>query len=401
MPLTNTATRYGGVTKTLHWLTALGILLAIPLGILANDAPFATSDELAGKAWLFSMHKTLGVAIFFLALVRILWALSQPKPAPLHPERRIESWLAETVHWLLYGSLVLVPLSGWIHHAATTGFAPIWWPFGQSLPFVPKSGALAETAAALHIVFERVLLVSVLLHIAGALKHHFIDGDTTLRRMLPGGATAGNPLHGHARLGPAIGAVVIWGVALGVGATLGLFDHQASAAQIAALNQVDSDWQVQDGTLSISVQQLGSEVTGSFADWTADIRFEERDGPGRAGDVLVEVAVGSLTLGSVTSQALGADFLAADQFATARFAADIFKVSDGYEARGTLSLRDAQVPVTLPFALTLVDDTAQMQGRMILDRRSYGIGANMSDNGQLGFAVQVLVSLTAIRKADS
>ncbi len=401
MTLTNTATRYGGVAKTLHWLTALGILVMIPLGILANDAPYATSAELADKAFLFSIHKTLGITIFFLALIRILWALSQPKPAPLHPERRLESWLAETVHWLLYGSLLLVPLTGWMHHAATSGFAPIWWPFGQSLPFVPKSEGVAEVTAALHIILERVLLVSVVLHVAGALKHHVIDRDSTLRRMLPGRTEAGDVRHGHRRLVPLASALMIWGVAIGAGAGLGVFEHEASAAQVAALDEVESDWTVQEGTLSIAVVQMGSEVTGSFADWTADIAFDERDGPGKAGEVTVTVAIGSLTLGSVTSQALGADFLAAEQFPTATFAADIVRVADGYEAQGTLSLRDTDVPVTLPFQLTLDGDTARMEGRTTLDRRVYDIGDNMSDEGQLGFSVDLSVQLTATRLPES
>ena len=73
-------------TKTFHWLTALLILTLIPLGWYANQLPFDTGAELAFKAQLFSYHKTLGVAAFFVALLRILWALTQPKPAPLHPE---------------------------------------------------------------------------------------------------------------------------------------------------------------------------------------------------------------------------------------------------------------------------------------------------------------------------
>ena len=134
MPLTNTQIRYGGVAKTFHWLTALLILTLIVLGLVAEDLPYATDAELARKAWLFSLHKTLGVLVFFVALARILWAVSQPRPGLLNADKRAESFLAELVHWLLYGALVIVPLSGWIGHAAASGFAPIWWPLGQSVP---------------------------------------------------------------------------------------------------------------------------------------------------------------------------------------------------------------------------------------------------------------------------
>jgi len=101
MPLTNTADRFGSVSKTFHWLTALGIIVLMPLGVIANGMPYETSEQLADKAWMFSLHKTVGVAVFFIALARIVWAISQPKPGLLHPDRKVETLAAETVHWQL------------------------------------------------------------------------------------------------------------------------------------------------------------------------------------------------------------------------------------------------------------------------------------------------------------
>ncbi|MBQ0749341.1 MAG: cytochrome b, partial [Roseovarius sp.] len=189
MPRTNSATSFGSIAKSFHWLTALLILSNLPLGWYATDVAEAVAAEptealISQATFLFSLHKTLGVAIFFVALARILWALSQPKPGLLNGDRGIEAWAAETAHWLLYGSLVLVPLSGWVHHAATSGFAPIWWPLGQSLPLVPKSEALSDLAATLHFLFVLVLAGTIAAHVGGALKHHLLDGDATLRRML-------------------------------------------------------------------------------------------------------------------------------------------------------------------------------------------------------------------------
>ncbi|WGW02474.1 cytochrome b/b6 domain-containing protein [Tropicibacter oceani] len=398
MPLTNTATRFGSAAKALHWATALGILSMIPLGIIASDAPYDTADQLAWKAQLFSVHKTVGVGLFFLALVRIAWALSQPRPAPLHPDRKLETWTAETVHWLLYGSLVIVPLSGWLHHAATTGFAPILWPFGQGLPFVPSDPALAELFGALHRIFEKVLVVSVLLHVAGAIKHHVIDRDATLRRMLPGRTEAGSKGRHGSAMASLGGAVLIWAAALGIGAAQGAFSHPEAPAT-PALAQVDSDWVVQDGTLSITIQQFGKQVTGQFADWQAAIRFDGPDAPAPQGTVTVDVAIGSLTLGSVTDQAMGPDFFDAKAHPTARFTGDIHALSEQYEAQGTLTLRGTEVPLTLSFQLDIDGDTAQATGFGTLDRRAFGIGAAMSDAGQLGFDVRIDFALTALRGA--
>jgi cytochrome b561/polyisoprenoid-binding protein YceI len=397
MPLKNSHSHYGAVTKTFHWLTALLILTLIPLGIYANGLPYDTSEALAHKAWMFSLHKSLGVSVFFVALARITWAISQPKPGGLHPDRRGETWVAETVHWLLYGSLLLVPLSGWVHHAATTGFAPIWWPFGQSLPFVPKSEAVADLTAGLHIVFERVLALSIFLHFAGAMKHHFVDRDATLRRMWFGVPKVSGALAAQRVAGPLATALAVWVAAIVIGSSIGVFTRQETSAATTNLEAVQSDWQVQQGTLEILVRQLGSEVSGSFSEWTASIRFDDSVSEGRAGDVDVTIAIGSLSLGSVTSQALGSDFFNATAFPVAHFTADIVATEQGYEAQGVLTIKDQSVPVTFPFTLDFNQGVAQMQGTTLLDRRNFAIGDGQKDEGTLGFGVTVNISLTAAR----
>lgn len=397
MSLANTADTYGTVTKTLHWLTVLLIFTVIPLGIIAHGMPYETSDQLAQKALLFSLHKTVGVTIFFVALARIVWAGAQPKPGLLNADKPVERILAQTIHWTLYGSLVLVPMTGWIHHAATTGFAPIWWPFGQDLPFVPKSESLAQTFAGLHVVFERVLVLSILLHVAGALKHHFVDKDSTLRRMLPGRTEVTAPKTPES-LVPAGLAVSLFVAALGVGAGLGVFTKESTAAQVAELAEVETGWAVEQGTLGISVLQLGAAVEGSFADWTAAIDFAETPTDGTHGTVEVTIAIGSLTLGSVTGQALGPEYFDAETHPTAVFAADILPgaAPGQYLAQGTVTLKGATLPVTLNVDLTIDGDVATMTGETTMDRRDYDIGASQSE-GNLGFDVGVTVALTATR----
>jgi len=411
MPIRNTPRSYGSVTKTFHWLTMLLMFTVIPLGIIAhgmsedilNPAIASTTLDFTRAYLLFSLHKTLGVTIFFVALARILWAFTQPKPGLLNADNRLEATLAETIHWLLYGSLLLVPLTGWIHHAATSGFAPIRWPFGQSLPFVPKDAVIAATFAGLHMVLIWVLVLSILLHVAGALKHHLIDRDSTLRRMLPGTSDAPQPPEQHHSLLPLVAALAIWAAALAIGSIFGAYGgHSESESghghdQNHALEQVASDWQVTDGTLDFDILQLGSKVTGSFADWTADITFDDTAGPGPAGQVNVIISIGSLTLGSVTDQAKGPDFFDVETFPTATFSGQIDKTSGGYVATGPLTIRDHSIDVTLPFDLTLTDGTAEMTGTLPLSRLDFGVGTSMPDETSVGFAVDVTVSLKATR----
>ncbi len=406
MPLSNTSSSYGSVTKGFHWLTALLILSALPLGWIANDLahaiynPDIPTDEsdIARAARLFSLHKTIGVAVFFVALARILWAITQTKPGLLNANNKPEAFAAETVHWLLYGSLVLVPLSGWVHHAAAEGFAPILWPFGQNLPLIPKSAALAEFTASLHWLFMWVLVGSLAAHIMGALKHHVVDKDSTLRRMLPGRSDAPMPPDQSHTATPAIAALVVWVTVLVGGWSQGVFSHHAGAQTDATeLAEVQSDWQVQNGTLEITISQLGSPVTGSFGDWTAAIAFDEPDAPGLAGSADVTISIGSLKLGTVSDQAMGADFFNNDQFPTASFKADLFKTETGYEARGPLKIRDKSVDIVMPFDLDLQDNVATVSGEVQLDRLDFDVGTSQPTEDSLGFAVTVSVNLTATR----
>lgn len=393
MALTNSPALYGGVTKTFHWLTALLIFTAFPLGLIAHGAPMGTGDEVAQKALLFSLHKTVGVTAFFVALLRILWAVSQPKPGLLNSDKPAEATVAEAVHWLLYFSLVLAPLSGWIHHASATWGAPIFWPFGDNLPLIPKSETLSNIASGWHWVFTKLLAISIILHVAGAIKHAVIDRDSTLQRMLPGKMEAPSLPHQHKAKAPLVIALALYGVAIGLGSYLGT--QKAAAPVQTTLVQVQGDWAVESGTLALTVQQFGNAVSGEFNDWTAEIQFDAALEGEKKGHVNVNVAIPSLALGSLTDQAMGADFFDATSFPTAQFSADIFALADTYEARGTLTLKGITLPVTLPFSLNIEDKTATMSGTTQLARLDYTIGASMPDESSLGFAVDLAVDLVA------
>lgn len=417
MPRQNTPATFGSVTRSFHWLTALLILTAIPLGIIANDMSYDTSAALAQKAQLFSLHKTVGIAAFATATLRILWALTQTHPAPLHPEKRAETMLATLIHWVLYISMLAVPLSGWVHHAATAGFAPILWPpgmgLGQDLPLVPKSASLAALAGSLHWVFTKLLIASILLHIAGALKHHIIDKDATLRRMISGAQAPANAAAAKFHALPFVAALVIYAVGAGVAVTLTQPETPPTPTQTTSLPQISTpptlagqpqtggNWQVQSGSLALTVRQLGSDVTGQFAIWQADIHFDENAPSDAKGTVNVTIDMTSLSLGSVSAQAKGPDFLNTDTHKRATFTAvisgDSANTAPNYAATGTLSMVGTDLPITLPFTLHIDGDTATMQGKTTLDRRDFGIGTKYSDEGSIGFGTEITVALTATR----
>ena len=139
-------------------------------------------------------------------------------------------------------------------------------------------------------------------------------------------------------------------------------------------------------------------MTGSFADWQAAIDFDEAErADGTHGSVAVSVSTGSLTLGSVSSQATSADFLASEAFPIAEVEAVISAAEADYVAEGTISIRDVEVPLVLPFTLAMEGDRAEMVGQATLDRRDFGMGESYPDESSVGFSVVVDIVLSARR----
>jgi polyisoprenoid-binding protein YceI len=157
------------------------------------------------------------------------------------------------------------------------------------------------------------------------------------------------------------------------------------------------NWQVQTGSLGFRVTQMGAPVEGSFAGWTAEITFDDSVIDGPAGRVEVVVDLTSVSLGSATEQVKGPEFFDVTTYPTARFTADLIAGPKSFEAIGSLHLRGVEQPVTLPFTLQITGDSAEMTGRLTLDRRDFGIGAGYADEETVGYAVEIMVTLTAAR----
>ncbi len=196
--IANSHNSFGSVAKVLHWSVAVLVIAVFVLGVYMHELPRADPN----REFVYSLHKTLGVVAFFLALLRVLWAVANPVPKPFaspNPSgwHQAEIMLARIVHGLLYGAILALPLTGWIGHAASTrNFAPIRIDPLNSLPFVPQSRALSRAFFEIHHTLPAIMIICLILHIAGALKHHFITQDDTLRRIIPFWKPVGNhPVH--------------------------------------------------------------------------------------------------------------------------------------------------------------------------------------------------------------
>ncbi|MDE0852689.1 cytochrome b/b6 domain-containing protein [Yoonia sp.] len=391
--ITNTTTRYGLVARFFHWTIAILILVDIALGLLGKFTP-RSGDTVAFLQVLYSAHKTIGVTVLSLAVLRVIWAISQPRPVPLHPERRVETFAAETAHWVLYAAIFVLPISGWVMHSAEVGFASIWWPFAQNLPFIPKSESLAITAANVHWISGIILAVTISAHISGALKHAVLDRDGTLARMWSG-RDVGNGSATHTNKSTALlTAFAIWVFAIGGAVTVFAPTHYDAATSQLPAPQT-AGWVVQNGNLSITITQIGAQVMGGFASWQATIDYDPETG---TGSVNVVIDATSLTLGSVSDQAKGSEFFDVTSHAQAVFEGEIMQINGSkHTATGTLTLVEQTVPVTLDFDLYVTEGIATVSGGTLLDRRDFGMGAAYQDESSVGFSVDVLIELTATR----
>jgi cytochrome b561 len=163
----------------LHWLVALLIFATFPLGLYMSD--LAVSPL---KLRLYSYHKWIGVTIFLLAVLRLSWRFTHRPPALPDTMPNWEKLAATGMHWLLYALLFVVPLSGWLMSSAK-GFQTVWFGVLPLPDLIGKDKALGELLTELHESFNFLMMALVLVHAGAALKHHFIDRDDVLARMLP------------------------------------------------------------------------------------------------------------------------------------------------------------------------------------------------------------------------
>lgn len=170
---------YTRTAITLHWAIALLIFAAFPLGVYMHELPLSPD-----KLRLYSYHKWIGVSIFLLAVLRVLWR-STHRPPPLPASMpRWEKLAGHATHYLLYVLIFAVPLSGWLMSSAK-GFQTVWFGVLPLPDLVTKDKELGDLLKKVHESLNFAMLGLVLAHVGAALKHHFIERDGILARMIP------------------------------------------------------------------------------------------------------------------------------------------------------------------------------------------------------------------------
>lgn len=161
-----------------HWGIALLIIGMLFFGFYIEF--FAPNGPEKGA--LFGIHKAIGVMVFVLGGWRVVWRLIQGFKEEAGPAPKWQSFIASSVHWILLAGILVMPLSGLVGSLyGGRGIDVFGW---FSIPAATEVKAISNAAYQIHGLFAYLMVGALFLHIAGALKHHFVDKDATLRRML-------------------------------------------------------------------------------------------------------------------------------------------------------------------------------------------------------------------------
>ena len=180
MTLKNTADRWGPVSQVFHWIIVLLILALAIVGLTMGELP-----KTPKYFWVYTAHKSTGLLVLGLVIARLGWRLYAGKPEPVPGTPTWQERIAMLTHWLLYGLILLMPISGWLYDSAS-GLRPFRWYGLFDVPKLsPPDESLRATAHGLHEWGFWVLVALVCAHAGAALYHHFFQRDATLTRMLP------------------------------------------------------------------------------------------------------------------------------------------------------------------------------------------------------------------------
>lgn len=367
MTLRNTPDRWGAVSQLLHWVIVALIAVQAALGLTGLMLPIGME-----KLAVFARHKSVGITILGLAALRLLWRWLNPTPPLPSNLKPHERFLAHFTHAALYMLLFAMPLTGWMMSSAH-GFPVSWFNLYQLPDLVPKSEPLFDALVITHAALAISLAGIVTLHIAGALKHHYVLKDDTLRRMLPFG-----------RIAPGMLAVALI-VAPAAHATASDAAYDLIAAQ---------------SSLSYTFIQAGAASQGRFNSYSVD--FDPA-----AGRLDVTIDMRSSDTGDSQRNGVlgGRDFFDLAHYPQARFTATrLVRTASGYDATGSLTLHGITRDITVPFTWS----TATVQGRSVgylagqttLRRLDFGVGQGQWQSTEwVGNDVTVRYSLVLTPKS--
>ena len=384
--------QYSKISQLLHWLIAGLIIGQFVLAKLAERAEH--NDSVVQQLALLANHKSIGMTILMLAVIRLIWRRLNPPPAL---PKSMPAWQLSASAWAhrtIYLLLFFIPLSGWLMSSATA-YSVSWFNLFAFPDLVAADKGLAGVLHQAHEISTKLLFVIVVLHVLAALKHHYIDKDEILLRM----ANKTNWL-------------ILFSSAALVALVLGQPVSKAkpvNAVPLSSISTIDNSEQVrpskvsdmtawdidfQDSHIKFSGDQAGAPFEGSWQRWQAEIKFDAEHLEESFFNVIIEVASVSSDDQERDEYIVDPDFFDVANHAEVRFFAEGFVVNeDGrYQTEGQLSMKGLTKAAKFVFTVEEVDGQQLLIGESKLDRLAWNIGiGDWADTTWVGQEVAVNV----------
>ncbi len=390
--------RYTVVAILLHWAIAALILFMIWLGWNMED-----------NEARFQLHKSIGIAILFLSVARVLWRWRNPPPPLPDDMTPWEKRLSHGVHMAFYGLMIGLPLLGWLlvstskFQVSTVLFGTVSWPH---LPFTEglRGGAVHDITEFLHSKGAWVLIVLLGLHVAGAVKHEIAAEQGVFKRMIPGlfgRPHSPGPARGHAiAFG---GAVLLFAVIAAVPLMKSAPPAPAGPGSTGSVSADAGNWDIDAATseIAFSGTYQSKPFSGTFARWDATVLFDPEDLEGSA--VTVEVQPGSASTGTklYDDTLQSGEWFDTNTYPVVKVSLINFAASPdgGYTAEASLLVKEQAIDVPFDFSLIIDGDTATFEGNTTLSRAGLNLGQQSDPGGDwVADDVTVTVKGTATRR---
>ena len=372
-----TGPRYTAVAVVLHWAIAAAILLNLFVGWWMHEAiedPRYAAPAIAA----FQLHKSVGLTVLVLSLLRLAWRLAHRPPALPEAMRAWERLAARSAHWAFYGLMVAVPLSGWLYASTQWRedgplFVPTLWfglfkvphLFGLDTLHPRVRSELADTFEDAHEWLAWATVGLLVLHVAAALKHRLVERDFVLASMRPWA-------------GLAIGVLTVAAIV----ATAQLAPRLT--AQKGDIRGVPGGWRIDPASeIAYSGTHAGVPFRGRFTRWQADLRLN----PFAPGIVTVAATVETASASDGVPLHDGtlpeAEWFDAGRYPVARFVATRIapRRGGGHTVEGALTIKDRVIPVP-PLDLVIGADGMHVHGRFAIDRADADLGMASDPEGQ-------------------
>ncbi len=363
---------YNAAAKLLHWLIAGGIVVQFVLAKLAENA-----DEDGAKfreLVLLANHKSVGITILALMILRLAWRLYRPPPAPVAMPRWQRTASAIS-HWSFYALLIVMPLSGWLMSSASN-ISVSWFNLFQLPDFVAPDEGLEELFEEIHETLAKVLFALALIHVLAVAKHTFVDRDGVLRRMTS-----------------AIGVIAFFIVIVAGVLALTPASRAEDGSSLPA-------WRIDyaKSHIRFTAEQAGANFDGEWQEWQADLRFDTDLLEASAFEVAVAVS-GVATLDRERDETLlDPEFFDADNYPLVHYRASEFaRAANGsFVAKGLIEVKGRTIPVDLAFTVQRDGERVMLDGKTTLDRLAMRIGTGeWEDTTWIGQFVDVIVHVEA------